>query len=215
MGTDAAARCASGDSRTAGQPGPRRRAPFVGMTLAERMESRTAMIPFHECWEWVASGDSDGYGQLMVGKRMKKAHRVAWELANGPIPDGSFVCHHCDNPSCVRPSHLFLGSNSENMRDMVRKGRLNGGIERLRLRNQALQLKTHCPRGHEYAGANLRIALSRNVPCRHCLACQSIRNRVRRAARIVRVCELRGCAQCDECRDARAQVNAALAEASR
>lgn len=79
------------------------------------------------CWEWKASRDALGYGFFRVTTResMKKAHRVAWELTNGPIPDGLVVCHRCDNPPCVRPDHLFLGSLSDNTQDSIAKGRWN------------------------------------------------------------------------------------------
>lgn len=75
------------------------------------------------CWEWIGAKRSTGYGQIVKDHRNYLAHRVAWELTNGPIPDGMFVCHHCDNRTCVRPDHLFLGTTTDNMRDMVAKGR--------------------------------------------------------------------------------------------
>jgi len=80
------------------------------------------------CWEWTAS-KINGYGQFMVspGERWS-AHRLSWVFHYGPIPQGTgyhgtCVLHRCDNPACVRPDHLFLGSNADNVRDMVSKGR--------------------------------------------------------------------------------------------
>jgi len=76
-----------------------------------------------ECWEWRAARHKSGYGQFKYGGAMKQAHRVAWELINGPIPKGIWVLHHCDNPGCVNPAHLFLGTHQDNMADMDAKGR--------------------------------------------------------------------------------------------
>ena len=75
------------------------------------------------CWEWRGTRRRDGYGQLMVNGKLIRAHRLAYELSVGPIPPGLSVCHRCDNPPCVRPDHLWLGSRAENLADMTAKGR--------------------------------------------------------------------------------------------
>ena len=76
-----------------------------------------------DCWGWKGH-KRDGYGVLTVGHNCQgKAHRFSYELHNGPIPEGMFVCHHCDNRACARPDHLFLGTAQDNTTDMLAKGR--------------------------------------------------------------------------------------------
>lgn len=77
-----------------------------------------------DCWEWTLSKTWNGYGRFsLTPAKGVRAHRFAWEMTNGPIPDGMCVCHKCDNPLCVRPDHLFLGTHKDNARDRERKGR--------------------------------------------------------------------------------------------
>lgn len=81
------------------------------------------------CWEWTGGFTRGGYGRFRMGsvadgtRGQRRAHRVSWELFHGPIPNGYDVCHACDNPPCVNPDHLFLGTRKDNMVDMRRKGR--------------------------------------------------------------------------------------------
>lgn len=79
--------------------------------------------PWDSCWEWVGARATFGYGTMGYSNRQWLAHRASWIIHFGPIPDGMEVCHTCDNPSCVNPYHLFLGSHLDNMRDMATKGR--------------------------------------------------------------------------------------------
>ena len=130
------------------------------------------------CWEWVGGKDRNGYGHFNYCWNKYIAHRVAYLLWRGPLKKGLFVCHRCDNPGCVRPSHLFLGTGSDNIRDSLAKGRHHAAS------------RTHCPRGHEYAGDNLIVTTQGGgrYKQRLCRVCERIRyrknNRFRRALRL-------------------------------
>lgn len=120
------------------------------------------------CWLWTGMKNRNGYG--MINNRPSKtrnlAHRVSWETANQiPIPDGMFVCHHCDTPACVRPDHLFIGTKEDNSADCSMKGRYRQ------------QQRTHCPKGHEYSAENTIVLVKpsasglRSYRRRACRAC--------------------------------------------
>jgi hypothetical protein len=98
------------------------------LTEVERFWAKVAKGD--SCWLWAAAIGSTGYGNFTVRRNRKtvyvRASRYSWELHFGPIPDGLFVCHSCDNRTCVNPAHLFLGSNKDNQDDMRGKGRDRG-----------------------------------------------------------------------------------------
>src|SRR3990167_11268090 len=95
--------------------------PHDSMIDSSAFWSRVRVSP--DCWIWTGTIYSTGYGIVWNRGHREGAHRVAYALSIGAIPDGMFVCHHCDTPACVRPDHLFLGTHDDNMRDAFLKGR--------------------------------------------------------------------------------------------
>jgi len=92
-------------------------------TFEERFWNNVDRREPDECWEWMRKSFVKGYGRIRRNGRKEMVHRISWELHFGPIPEGMMVCHHCDNRKCCNPAHLFLGTGSDNMQDMIQKGR--------------------------------------------------------------------------------------------
>lgn len=90
--------------------------------IKERFEEKYEMVPECGCWIWTAA-THQGYGEICYKGKKETAHRVSWELHNGPIPHGLWVLHRCDTRECVNPKHLFLGTQLDNIADCVKKGR--------------------------------------------------------------------------------------------
>ena len=92
-------------------------------SIADRLEANSIPEPNSGCLIWIGPAHWKGYGQIHKDGKKQRAHRVAWTLKNGPIPEGLCVLHHCDMPPCINPDHLFIGTQQDNVADMIAKGR--------------------------------------------------------------------------------------------
>jgi HNH endonuclease len=96
--------------------------PYKRRSIKERLLRRTKRAD-NGCLEWTGYRQEGGYGRMRINHKNKAVHRVSYEEFVGPIPGGMYVCHKCDNPPCLEPEHLWLGTPLENFEDMIRKGR--------------------------------------------------------------------------------------------
>ena len=97
------------------------------VSIKERILSNIWIYSETGCWEWQGCKTKDGYGVIKIKGRTKRVHRIAYRIFNGDFDPSLCICHKCDNPSCCNPNHLFVGTQKDNIRDMVAKGRSNKG----------------------------------------------------------------------------------------
>lgn len=154
-----------------------------GTNTKSRLESHFLGEPNSGCWLWEGYLDKNGYGHFrpFKGSRSYLAHRISWEVYRGEIPEGLCVCHKCDNPTCVNPGHLFLGTHLENMQDAKQKKRMWSPLANF---NRA---KTTCRKGHLLTPDNV-INRRTDKQIRDCLTCHRERETIRRKLRRTNGC---------------------------
>jgi len=126
-----------------------------------------------KCWLWTGALNSRGYGCFSIDRKSKLAHRYSYEIYKGEIPKGMYVCHACDVPNCVNPDHLWLGTASDNIKDMFKKDR----------QGSSNRQKTHCKRGHSFEKTGIYIKkLKDGKTERHCAECARQRKKRKTAS---------------------------------
>lgn len=133
--------------------------------MTDYLFNNSIPIPESGCWVWMGTTTKKGYGKLMINYKTIRAHRLAYEVFKGPIPENILVCHKCDTPACINPNHLFLGTPNDNIQDIIIKKRWFNSN------------KTHCKRGHNIMDEN-NIYRRPNSPLwRFCKQCRKERMR--------------------------------------
>jgi hypothetical protein len=149
----------------------------------ERLEEKYVPEPMSGCWIWLGAIHSSGYGLVQRNKRNIQAHRESWRVFRGSFDESLKVLHKCDNRTCINPNHLFLGTQQDNIADMIAKGRFARSTWTALLAKTARDKReaTHCKRGHIRSVENLSVD---RHGFRHCKECAKVRKLAERSKRL-------------------------------